>query len=141
MTARFVDDLGQLFLGVAVQVDQLLVGIGFLDRIQILALDILDQRQLGSARIVDVAHDRWDRVKPCPLRFVQRRPVRRERQTIPPRRQVLPYARNGDRGSRAVSPAQVGPARPVGRIARPVQSSSHFPRGVGLRPLRMSQRR
>src|SRR2546423_6512031 len=65
----------------------------------------------------------------------------RERQVIPLRVHVLPYARMGAFGRIAVSPAQVGLARPAGAISRPVQSNSHFRRGAGFRPVRTSQRR
>jgi len=48
--------------------DQLTKAFGLLERVQIFALDILDQRKLGDGRFVDVAHDRGDRVKLRPLR-------------------------------------------------------------------------
>ena len=68
MAARLVDDLRQLILGVAVSLDELAVGLGFLQRVEILALDILDQRDLGSRRIVDFADNRGDAVELSSLR-------------------------------------------------------------------------
>ena len=49
-------------------IDQLFVAFGLFDRIEILALDILDQRQLGGCRFIDLAYDRRDGVQPRPLR-------------------------------------------------------------------------
>ena len=44
MTARFVNDLCQHFLAVAVIPDQPVIPLGFLDRVQILTLNIFDER-------------------------------------------------------------------------------------------------
>src|SRR3954447_10658686 len=52
----------------AVEIDELLVGVRLLDRVQILALDVLDQRELGGARIVNVADNRRNGMEPRPLR-------------------------------------------------------------------------
>src|SRR5438270_11013675 len=52
----------------SVPLDQLTVALGFFERVQVLALDILDQRDLGCGRIVDLANDRRDAVQPGPLR-------------------------------------------------------------------------
>src|SRR5437762_13165042 len=68
MAARLVNDSGDILLSVAVAVDQLLVTLGLLVRVQSLALDILDQRELGGGRFIDLAHDSRDRVQPGPLR-------------------------------------------------------------------------
>src|SRR5437868_15256594 len=68
MTARFVDDPTDLVLRMAVALDQLAVAIRLLERIEILALDILDQRELRRGRFVDLANDRRNGVEPCPLR-------------------------------------------------------------------------
>ena len=68
MAARLVDQLADLVLAVAMLLDQLPIALGLLDRVQILALDILDQRDLGGRRIVDLADDRRDGVQPRPLR-------------------------------------------------------------------------
>ena len=68
VAARLVNQLADLVLRVAVTLDQLPIAFGLLDRVQILALDILDQRQLGDRRFVDLAHDRRDRVEPRALR-------------------------------------------------------------------------
>ena len=68
VAARLVDELADIVLGMAVPVDQLAIALGLLDRVQILALDILDQRDLRRRRLVDLADDRRDRVQPRPLR-------------------------------------------------------------------------
>ena len=51
MAARLVDDLADVVLGVAVPLDQLPIALRLLDRVEILALDILDQRELGRRRL------------------------------------------------------------------------------------------
>ena len=48
--------------------DQLLVGRGFLERIELLALDVLDDRLLEHRGIVGRTHDRGDRLQPDPAR-------------------------------------------------------------------------
>ena len=68
MAARFVDDLGQRVLGMAVIARQPLIRLRLFDRVEILALDILDQRDLERFGIVELADDDRDFVKPCPLR-------------------------------------------------------------------------
>ena len=60
MTAGLVDQLGQHVLGMAEVADQPLIRLGFLDRVQILALDIFDQRDLERGGVVEVAHDNRD---------------------------------------------------------------------------------
>jgi hypothetical protein len=52
----------------AVPIDQLAVAFRLLDRIQVLTLDVLDQRNLGRSRIIDLAHDRRNGVQPGTLR-------------------------------------------------------------------------
>ena len=61
MTAGLVDELADVFLVVTVPFDQLPIGFGLLDRVQILALDILNERDLGGGRVVDLADDRGTR--------------------------------------------------------------------------------
>src|SRR5688572_23253292 len=39
----------------------------FFDRVEVFTLNVLDQRDLGRGRIVELANDGGDRVKPCPL--------------------------------------------------------------------------
>src|SRR4051794_39096523 len=68
MASRFMDDLGDIFLRVAVAINELLVPLRFLDRVEVLALNILDQRQLGRCRFVYLAYDRRNAVQPRPLR-------------------------------------------------------------------------
>jgi hypothetical protein len=67
VASRLVNDLADFVLGMAVPLDQLAVTLRLLDRVQILALNILDQRELGHRRPVDLADDRGDGVKPRPL--------------------------------------------------------------------------
>src|SRR4051794_14695466 len=50
-----------------VPVDELLIAFGLFKRVQVLALDILDQRELGRGRLVDLAHDRRNRMEPGTL--------------------------------------------------------------------------
>ncbi len=68
MATRLVDELRKIVLRMAMALDQLAIAFGLFDRVEILALDVLDQRDLGRGGIVDLADDRRDRVKPCPLR-------------------------------------------------------------------------
>ncbi len=51
-----------------VALDQLAVALGLFERVEVLALDVLDQRQLGGRQFIDVADDRRDRMEPRPLR-------------------------------------------------------------------------
>ena len=50
VAARLVDEPADILLAVAMALDQLAIALGLLDRVQILALDILDQRELGARR-------------------------------------------------------------------------------------------
>jgi len=68
MGAGFVDELAQFLLGMAIDVDQPLIGLRLLDRVQILALDILDQRHLERLVVAELADDGRDFVQPRPLR-------------------------------------------------------------------------
>jgi hypothetical protein len=63
-----VYELGDIFLGMTVPIDQLAIALCLLDRVQVLTLDVLDQRNLGRSRIVDLANDRGNGVKPGALR-------------------------------------------------------------------------
>jgi hypothetical protein len=55
-------------LRVGVFFDKLPVPLGLFDRVEILTLNILDQRNLSRGRIVDFAHERWNGVKAGTLR-------------------------------------------------------------------------
>lgn len=68
MASRLVNDPADTILRVAMPLDQLTIALGFLKRVEVLALDILDERQFGRGRIIDLANDRWDRMLPRPLR-------------------------------------------------------------------------
>src|SRR5690349_24298660 len=52
----------------AVQLDELLVALRLFERVQVLPLDILDERQLRDGRFVDLANDCRNRVQARPLR-------------------------------------------------------------------------
>src|SRR5690242_13275543 len=67
-----MDDFRNTVLGVTVPLDELPIAFRFLERVQILALDILDQRQLGGRGFVELANDRGDRVQ---LRLLGRTPA------------------------------------------------------------------
>ena len=54
MAARLVDQLGNIVLRVTVPDDQLAKALGFLDRVEVFALDILDQCDLERLAIVYV---------------------------------------------------------------------------------------
>ena len=68
MAPRLVDDPGKLFLGMGKLVDEALIGLRFLDRVEILPLDILDQRNFERLLVGEVADDRRNFVEPRPLR-------------------------------------------------------------------------
>lgn len=63
-----MNKLRDVFLRVPVAIDQLAIAFRFLNRIEILTLDVFDQRDFGRGRIVDLANDRGNRVKPGALR-------------------------------------------------------------------------
>jgi hypothetical protein len=63
-----VDDLGDAVLSMPMRLDKLAIAFRFLQRIEILALDILDQRDFRGRRIVDLAYDCRDGVQLGPLR-------------------------------------------------------------------------
>ena len=71
MAARLANQFGHDLLGMTVGFDQLVIALGLFNRTQILALDILDQRDLGRGFIVELAHDRRDQVD---LRLLRRAP-------------------------------------------------------------------
>ncbi len=68
VAARFVDDLGQRFLRMAIFAGKPLIRLRLFDRVEVLALDILDQRDLERLRIVEVADDDGHLMQPGPLR-------------------------------------------------------------------------
>ena len=57
MRAAFADDFRQLRLGIAKIGPKPLIAARFLDRVEILALDVLDDRQLESLAIVGLMND------------------------------------------------------------------------------------
>ena len=68
MATGFVDESRDLILRMAVTVNELLVAIRLLDRVQILPLNILDQRNLGRGGIIDLSDDRRNGMQSRPLR-------------------------------------------------------------------------
>ena len=63
MAPRLVDQLADVFLCMAIFFHQLAIAFGFLDGVQILALNILDQCDFSRPGIVDVTDDCGDGVK------------------------------------------------------------------------------
>jgi hypothetical protein len=63
-----MDDPTDIVLGVPMALDELPISFRLLERVQILALDILDQRQLGRSRFIDFPDDRRDGMEASPLR-------------------------------------------------------------------------
>ena len=55
-----------LLVGEPEVLDELLVGAGLLERVQLLALEVLDQRLLERGVVVGLAHERGDRLEPDP---------------------------------------------------------------------------
>src|SRR5437764_7206462 len=68
MAARLVDEPAELLLGMGIIVDEALIGLRLLDRIEVLSLDILDQGDFERLLVAEFAHDRRDFVQPRPLR-------------------------------------------------------------------------
>src|SRR5262245_27769882 len=68
MASRLVDELCYPVLRVAVLLDQLVQTLRFFNSVEVLALDVLDQRDFSSRRIVDLTDQSRDRVKSRPLR-------------------------------------------------------------------------
>ena len=56
MAARLADQLADLEVRQVLELRQPLVGARLLDRVEILALDVLDQRQRGHLALVEVAN-------------------------------------------------------------------------------------
>ena len=57
MAAALADHLAEVGLGIAVLVDQLLVALRLFDRVEVGALDVLDDREFERGAVVDVADD------------------------------------------------------------------------------------
>ena len=68
MAAALADDLGQLLLGVAEALDQLAIAGRLLDRVEVGALHVLDDRELEHFLVVELAHDDRHRVQAGLLR-------------------------------------------------------------------------
>ena len=58
--AVLADPLRQLLLRVAELVDEPLVGLGLFDRVEVLALQVLDERELVGLALLDVLDDDRD---------------------------------------------------------------------------------
>ena len=67
MGPGLVDELAELLLGMAIVVDQALVGLRLLDRVEVLPLDILDQSDFECLVVAELADDRRYVVQPRPL--------------------------------------------------------------------------
>src|SRR6266404_6618918 len=68
MASRLVNDPADVVLRMAMPLDELTIALGFLKRVEVLALDILDECQFGRGRIINLANDRRNRMLPRPLR-------------------------------------------------------------------------
>src|SRR6185295_14955132 len=62
------DEPAELFLGMRIILDEPPVGLRLLDRIEVLALDILDQGDLERLLVAELADDGGDLVQPRALR-------------------------------------------------------------------------
>ena len=67
MAPRLMDQLSDVVLCMAVPLDKLAIAFRLLDCVQVFALNVLDQRDLGRGRIVDLSNDRRNRVQPSTL--------------------------------------------------------------------------
>src|SRR5690348_13931867 len=67
MAAGLVDDSPDVVLRMAMSPNQLAIPFRLLQRIEVLALYVLDQRELGRGGFVDFADDGGDAVEPRPL--------------------------------------------------------------------------
>ena len=63
MAAALADDLCHLLLGVAEPFDQFAVAGRLLDRVEVRALHVLDEGELGSLLVAEIAHDDRHRVQ------------------------------------------------------------------------------
>ena len=68
MAPRFVDDPTDVVLRMTMPLDQLAIPFCFFERVEVLPLDILDQRELGRGQFIDLTDNRRNAVQPCPLR-------------------------------------------------------------------------
>src|SRR3546814_6822655 len=68
MAARLADQLRERFLIMAEILDQPAIGARLFDRVEVLTLDILDQRDLIGRGIVEFAHECGNLVQPGALR-------------------------------------------------------------------------
>src|SRR4030095_7345874 len=68
MAARLAHQLADHFLAVPITVDQPPIGFRLFNRVQILALDVLDQRDLGPRFLVEFANYRWNLMQLSSLR-------------------------------------------------------------------------
>src|ERR1044072_9090261 len=68
MAPGLVDQLGDAVLGVAVALNELAIAFRLLNRVQVLALDILDQGELSRRRFYDFTDKRGDHKQTLPLR-------------------------------------------------------------------------
>ena len=135
MAARFGDELAERFLGVAIIVEQAAIGLRLLDRVEILALDILEQGDFERLGVAEIADDRRN--------FVQARLLRRapaalagddlEAMAVRTHDDRLDHAARGDRlrqfGQRFLVE---GSARLAGMRLDACRRGSDAPRRAGL---------
>ncbi len=65
MAPALTDDLAEIVLSVTMLGDQLVIPKRLFQRIEVGALDILDDRQLERRAIIDIAHDHRDLDQPA----------------------------------------------------------------------------
>src|SRR5690348_9242943 len=63
-----MDDPTNVVLRVSMSLNELAIAFGFFERVEVLTLDILNQRQFGGRRFIDIANDRGDRMLARTLR-------------------------------------------------------------------------
>ena len=68
MTAGLADKFRHVFLAVGKAADQLMIALGLLDRAEIGALDVFDQRDFGAVGVVEIADYRGNAVQLRTLR-------------------------------------------------------------------------
>ena len=98
-----MDQLSDIVLRMAVTLDELAVTLRLLDRVQVLALDVLDQRDLGCGRSVNFANDRRNGVQAGTLRRAPSALSRDDLEpvTMGPKQNRLKDAALGNRDRRA----------------------------------------
>ena len=117
--AALADPVGDLLVGQVEVLDQLLVRGGLLERRQILAVQVLDERPLDQAEIVGVADDRRDdgqagTPRRTPAAFAGDELVARCRRPVGPAPAAARRSRGSRRPARRATPRRSARAADVG---------------------------